>query len=350
MKLFRPMSIGYTELADSTVPDATSPLYVGATTYSTGYRVRLETGTTHHVYESLQDGNTGNTPDISPSWWQYVWDTYAPYSGLDTYALGDVVISNQNEFESLQNANTGNSITDNAWWLDRGAANRWRMFNQSLTSQTEQQKEIVVSIDLVGRNDSVALLNIEADSIQIVLEDAIDEVIYDSGVVSMLDPAGVDDWYQFFFEPIEWKTDYALIGQAAMPLYANAALTVTLSRPNGTARCGALVVGMSKYLGATQYGVGIGIEDYSLKQTDAFGNVTIVERAHANIADFQLWVDNTQVDTLVKLLAGYRATPIYWVGTEQHTSTHVYGYFRDFDVGISYPTTSICSLSIRGLT
>ncbi len=352
MKMFRPMAVDDSVLASSTVPEETSPSWLAGTTYTLGDRVRIESSYTHTIYQSIQSSNTGKNPATETDWWAYVSDTYAEWDAGTTYALGDIVIdlATHHEWESIQSANTGHALTNTSWWLDRGLNNRWKMFGASIGGQTTQAEQIEIVLNTTGRNDSVALLNIVATTVSISMRDATDGVVYGPDDVSLLAGSGVTDWWKYFFEPIVWMDNYALISSTAMPLYANVEVTITLKNPGGVAKCGVCIVGLSKEIGKTQYGAEVGIEDYSVKSTDQFGETSVIERAYANTGDFTIFVDNNQVDELKRALAGYRATPIFWIGSEQYNSTWVYGFFSDFAVEISYPTASIVSLHVKGLT
>ncbi len=355
MKFFRPMVIDDTALTSSSAPEETSNLYLGETIYLVGDKVRLESGTTHTIYLSLQDANTGNDPASSSEWWQNIGETHPTYSGSVAYSVGEVVIdlATHHEWESLQDGNLANDPilpTSSTWWFDRGYNNRWTMFDASITSQTVQPEEMTVAIRTVGRNDSIALLNIECSALRIVAEDDVDGVVYDSGIISMTAGSGVTDWWKFFFEPIAFLTEYALVGAAGMPPYANVSITVTMVMPGGTVKCGALVIGLKKELGATQYGAQFGIHDYSVKTRDQFGNVSVVERGFNKFFDVQVWAENSQINEIQRTMIQFKTVPVVWVGSEPYSALLIYGFYEKFVGVIEYPAISIFNLRIEGLT
>jgi hypothetical protein len=163
----------------------------------------------------------------------------------------------------------------------------------------------------------------------------------------MISDSGITDPYAYCFEPIVRLTD--LIVSGLLP-YTGAPISVTLNNPSSDAKLGALILGLSTDIGATQYGASVGIIDYSVKSTDVFGNIAIVERSYSKRGDFTVWVPNTLIDTLQINLANFRATPILYLGSDQYTSTAIYGFFKDFSVAIAYPTVSVCTINIEGLT
>jgi hypothetical protein len=274
---------------------------------------------------------------------------YAEYSAAATYAVGDrvIVAAEHKIYESLQASNTGHApSTSVTWWLEVGATNRWRMFDDSLTAQTSNFDEITVVIQPASRIDSLALLNVDATTVQITMTDPLEGEVYDKSF-SLSNTSGISDWYAYFFEPIERKYDLIVSG---LPQYPNAELSISLANEGHAVLCGECVIGQQKVIGKTMQGASIGIQDYSVKQRDAFGNYTVLERSFNKRANFTVMVDAQFVDALQRLLAQYRAMPIVYIGTDSYTSTFIYGFYKDFSIEIAYLKHSICSLEVEGLT
>lgn len=295
MKIVRPYIITPAALLSSSIPEEDHPVYNPTGTYEVGDRVIID----HLRYESLQPGNMGHSPATSPE-----------------------------------------------WWLPLGATNRWLMFDKKIGSQSTADDEISVQINVAGRADVVALLNVSAAAVEVTAEHETDGTIY-SRTVPLVADSGITDWHSYFFEPIEREGSLILTD---LPLYSGTTLTVTIAAPDSIAAVGALLVGQSKEVGGTQYGASLGIQDYSIKSRDDWGNATIVPRDYSSTGRFTIEVDNHLVDRLHRLLAGYRAEPILYLGTDIFSSTAIYGYFTDFNISISYFSFSICSIEIESLT
>ena len=299
MKIIRPLAITDAVLIASNVPEDDYPAYAPGTTYALGDRVVVLEPDVHLVYESLQAGNVGHAPAASLEYWVVV-----------------------------------------------GPTNRWRMFDTSITSQAENADTISVSLATTGISNGVALLNIDCTGIHVQAVDATLGVVYEKTINPALN-SGITDLYSYFTEPITRITEMALTD---LPAYSNMRLNITLSNVGRTVRCGGVVVGQVRKLGDLQYGAKIGIADYSIKTRDQFGNFDVVERAFSNKATWSLWIDSGEVDLVKRLLSQYRATPIVYIGADMYGATIVYGFYKDFSIDISYPTVSVCSLELEGLT
>lgn len=98
---------------------------------------------------------------------------YSEYSAATTYDKGDrvIILSEHRIYESLQDANTGNTpATSPTWWLDCGATNRWRPFDLSIQNQAQQDGNLNWAL-MPGLVDSIALLNLDAIEVEITVSD-----------------------------------------------------------------------------------------------------------------------------------------------------------------------------------
>lgn len=276
---------------------------------------------------------------------------YAEWAGGTTYNTGDkvIVLSTHRIYESLVNSNTGNDPTtdDGTKWLNIGATNRWKAFDKTITDQVTNTTSITYSFSPQSLTNSIAFFNVEATTIQVTVTDPVDGVVYDN-TVSLTDNGAVENWYGYFFEPILRKSELVLFD---LPNYVSATIDVDIGAGTGnTAKVGQIVFGSQKTLGLTTYGTTIGIQDYSTKDTDAFGNVVITERRFAQLVDYDVKLATSTVRDVQKTLATYRATPLVYSGTEDGTyGDLVYGYYRSFGINISTPSFSDATIEVEGL-
>lgn len=275
-------------------------------------------------------------------------ETVALWNSGTTYGLGDQARDDSVHlvYESLQAANTNHAVTDPAWWVELGPTNRWGMFDAKIATVTTGATGLDVAIQPTGRIDSLALLNVDAATVQVTATDGTDGLIFDE-TYSMVSDSGISDWYAYFYEPILRKTDLIITD---IPLYNAPGITVSLDAAGDPVSVGVLIVGQAKDIGSTAYGPSVGITDFSRKEADEFGNYGLVERAFSRKGSFRMMVDAVLVDEIYRFLSSYRATPVLYIGADDYASTAIYGFYRDFAVEISYPTVAFCTLELEGLT
>lgn len=297
MKLIKPTAITDAILTSSTVPETDYAAWNSGTSYVVGNKVVVVA--THKVYEAL----TNNTNKYPP-----------------TYTTG--------------------TTPD---WLDLGATNRWKMFDQSYNNQTSNTGSIIVVLT-PGVINSLGLMNVDASSITIVMTSGA-TTVYNKTLDLII--GNVNDWYEYFYNPIEKRYDFILTD---LPVFGDCVLTITISNGTNAAKCGLCIPGFFVKIGDSLWGATMGILDYSRKEVDTFGNYTIVERNFASTLSDTIWLENGRTGYIKRLLAEYRTTPALWVASEQFEGTFVYGFYRDFSIVLTDPSGSQCSLEIEGLT
>jgi hypothetical protein len=279
---------------------------------------------------------------------------YAEWVSGTTYNLGDrvIVVSVHKVYESASNSNVGNDPTtdDGTNWIEVGATNKWKAFDKRISDPVTQSNIIQYVITLTDTLvNSIAFFGLVAETVRVVVvEPTGSTTVYDE-TYSMLDTINIVDWYTYFFEPATDKDQELLITD--LPTYTGAEITVTISYPSDTVEVGQIVFGNLISLGVTGYGTTVGIEDYSRKERDTFGNPVIIERAFAQKADYEVKINTGDVRRVQRFLSNYRATPIVWVGNQDPDyGLIVYGFYNQFSINISTPKISYTTLEVEGLT
>jgi len=284
-------------------------------------------------------------------------DDYPEWVGgspATTYAEGDRVIktSTHKVYESLQNSNTNKDPeTEPLWWIEVGATNRWRVFDSSNLSQTVNDggSPITISYTLEPGEaiGCVALLNITGGtSVSITMTDPTYGVVYTADDTIGGLPS-FPEWWDWFFGARSGLTQYV---KTDLPTYPAAEIEITLTGDTSLA-VGVILVGKNANFSlGMKYGARVGIQDYSRKETNDFGDPVFVERAFAKRANFDVMLNNTEVDTLQGFLTAIRATPVLWIASNEYNATIIYGFYKNFDILLNYVNHSDCSLEIEGLT
>lgn len=278
---------------------------------------------------------------------------YAEWASGTTYADGDLVIvigTTHKVYESLVNSNLGNDpITDDGTnWLEISATNRWKAFDQKISDPVTNLNSIqYVLTDPSSNITSVALFGLKGVTANVTVTSGATEVYNQD--ISLTDNRNIVDWYTYFFEEQTQKEQAQWLD---IPPYLGSTVTITVTEATGeTAQLGQLVLGFLSDLGVTNYGTSISIEDFSRKETDDFGNFVVVERAFAQLADFDIQFETGNARKIQRTLAGFRATPIVYIGSEDTSyGTTIYGFYRRFDLTLEGPSLSFGAIEVEGLT
>ena len=304
MKLIAPITVTNSVLSASNVTEDDYAVWASGTTYSSGTRV-IVIGTTHKVYESVQSANTGNDP----------------------------------------------TTDDGTWWLEISATNRWKAFDQKLADTVSNSGTITYTLIPSSLVTGIAFLNINAPQVRVqVFEDVSPNTeIYDV-TQSLVDDTVIVDWFTFFTSDLTiYDTEALFIG---LPGYTGYEIDITIGDGTGTPTVGQIVLGKVEELGFTTDGTQIGIEDFSTKGRDDFGNAIITERAFADETTFNFSLFSADARRIKRILSNLRATPAVYFADEDliRYGTTVYGFFQDFSIPLSTGNLSFANLEIEGLT
>lgn len=277
---------------------------------------------------------------------------YAAWSSGTAYVVGDrvryVSTDVHKVFESIQNGTNKNPTTETTYWTEVGPTNRWKMFDMASGTVSTDASPVEVVIE-PGRVDSIALLDVDAHTARVRLSTTAEGTFYDETYTLTGAQDVIEDWYDYFYEPIGTRSALVLSGLAQIE---DVTITLTLTRTAGNVSLGNFVVGTSTYLGLAEHGVRTGITDYSSKSEDAFGRVTLVERAYAKRLNITAKVRKNRVDVVLRKLAALRASLCVLSTGNPLTSydaLQVFGWLRDFEEIISGPEWSTLSIDFRGI-
>lgn len=278
-----------------------------ATNYTLGQRVCRTTQYTHTIYENLIAGTNATLPEAIPT-----------------------------------------------RWIEVSPTNRWSLFDEQVGTSSQALTSMTYLVK-PGRINSLALLEVSADSVEVSLVLDTGEIVY-SSYADLNSGTTVGDWYQYFYDPI-YEQDAIVITNLLdtallnIPAYGSATLAIRFNKSSGIINCGVAIAGLSVSLGITQTAPTISIIDYSRKEADAYGDLVIVKRKYSKRVGAVVQFPSPTTDNIARLLAQYRSTPLVWVGAENlYTSLIVYGFYRDFEITIDNILMSSCNLQIEGLT
>jgi len=274
----------------------------------------------------------------------------APAWSVDTsYAKDFVVDYGTNYYISLVNSNLGNQPdTSPSSWLLTGPDNIHAMFDNQGSTQTIRPSSLNVTV-ATGVIDSIYFGNLAAGRVDVTVRDGLaGPIVYED--TQYLDGSVLTDWYEyFFFDPTFLRTQALFTG---IPPFASSHVSVVVDHGSSDAKVGIMSFGSIFILGTSEFGASSGIIDYSIKETDDFGNTTFLQRAFSKRMNVRVWVDNAQLNRTQRALYDLRATPAVWIGTEDPIGEEalvMFGFYKDFSTDIAYATVSYCSLEIEGL-
>jgi hypothetical protein len=284
------------------VPENDYPAWSSGTTYAAGNRVILTS--THKIYESLLSGNIGNDPTV---------------------------------------------VSSPQYWIEVAPTNRWAAFDTSVSTSTVQANNITYTLEPGIAITALGVLNLQnATEITVTMVSPATGspgIVYEK-TVALGGLPNLPDWWSWFYG-IRSPQTQALFTD--LPAYTDCIITIEIIGGSSLS-VGVILMGQKQAFGlGIKYGASVGIQDYSRKETNEFGDTVLVQRAFAKRANFDLFINADEVDLLQSTLSSLRATPCLWIGSNSYEATTIFGFYKNFDILISYPEHSDCQLEIEGL-
>lgn len=255
-------------------------------------------------------------------------------------------------YESLQagNLNHPPALADSAaWWQDDGPTNRWAMFDLLRNTATEIASPLTVVLRPGRRVNSIALLGLVADTVEITATSAAagGGTVYSYSAT--LSYRHTVDWYSFYFG--EFGNTPSLV-RFDLPTYSDMEITVALTRAAGYVSCGALVVGKNVYVGRTLHQAENDGLNFSTIDRDGFGNSVLIQRRTVPKVNAQVRATKANVPRLVDLRVTLNAVPAVWAGLDEDDAGYfgallILGVYKQFTITADQPEEALVALELE---
>lgn len=256
-----------------------------------------------------------------------------------TYAANDFVVKGIYLYQSVVGSNTGNDpeIDDGSFWVRLGYENRWRAYDRKFSTKSTNAEEIQYTVTLPLSVDSIAIFGLDGAEATITVTDPVDEVVLYEETIQLISDLEIIDAWTYAFNEINYSTRIILND---LPGFSGNILEILVTSPGGIAAAGEIFIGNSRLLGEVDVDSSLGIEDYSIKERDEFGNIIVVERGFTTLITYQFTFPTQDANRLKELMTRIRAIPsVYYDDELYDLGLTTAGFYKDFRVPL---TTTMC--------
>lgn len=293
LKVIKSISMTDAMLVATSVPETDHPVYSAATTYANGARVILN----HKIYESVQDSNVGKDP-----------------------------------------------LTTDGWWSRVSPTNRWKPFD--LSSTTRLQLTGPAYYEIKPNTAVSAVMFIDCDGLSSIRVRLIEDgtTHYDTEHLMRPTPS-TPSWFAWTFEQ---RAPRSRLVVQDLPARPRATLRVDVDITSSAGYIGTLAFGRAYVLGeAVQYGARVGVQDFSRKQRNDYGEMELIRRGNAKTMSLQISVDNKKLDATDMLLTSLTGTPCLWIGTSRFSALSLWGVFTNWNYTVAYYDQTELSVDVE---
>jgi len=351
MRVIDPLEISDTELLSSTVLEGPAADYDSNTTYADGDLVGTASAYSEpqEVWESLQDGNTGNAQEEG-AFWTSRGIVYREYDDSLHADLNGIVsdLATHSLYQSLEANNHDIPLSDVTKWRYIGKTNRFKLFDYSRNDITTAPESIQVVIKPGRRINSLTAKGVQANAYSLSVTSVFGggEVYSASGSLNL---RTTSTWAQYFYG--EFDTSKSLVF-FDLPLYSDAIITLTLTVTSGSASIATAVVGTFMDIGETLTNARNDIMNFSTVTRDAEGNAILVPTRNIPKSKQQVLAEKADITDIIQLRDRLNGRPAIWYGLSDPLDGYfeavaILGFYRNFEIELSEGGRSIINLELE---
>lgn len=263
-----PNTIGDTQYTASNVsePDASSGevAWVSGTSYAIG--VQRTRATTHRIYECIF-ATSGTTPPED----------------------------------------------DPTHWADVAPTNKWAWADKYSDTLTTRATPLTVTVQ-PGTTTAIDFYGLVGETLRVQVKDAPGGTTYFDQSYDLVDYAGPDLMWEFYFGELTTLTDFVVSGITPNP---GCEVTITLSAATGNVSVGRMSFGNFESLGIAEQGFTSKPRTFSRIKTDDFGNVTIIKGRNAVDLSGSAVLTRSEVNAAHSAIRRLLGTPVSVIPSQQ---------------------------------
>jgi hypothetical protein len=298
-------------LTSSNLTEDEYPPWAVGTTYARGdFATSL---TTHTVYRSLLDANTGNDPDV------------------EQVAINDPFVTNPNPI----------------YWQVFSATNLWKLFDEKPSIQATGTTSVTLTVTPAQFVTGVAVFNVTGVNTLLIKMKVSGVTVY-TAETAMQDESVVIDGWSYYFSEIQQLPELALTD---LPPYQTATMEFTFTGNN--IGIGQICFGPIWEIGYAELGGATGFRglDFSYVEVDEYGNLSTSKRAATSLHTYDIVLDTDETlgfrNRMQELRGG---VPVVWVGDEnRRKGATSYGFYRSYRPIYSEGDKTLITIETQGI-
>jgi hypothetical protein cfetvA_16925 len=273
-------------------------------------------------------------------------DKERKYSKGMNVAEDEIIIHNEQKYKAAKAISSMQESPDRDIknFTNIGAINKNAMIDSFINTQTTKKdgSPLIFKIDTQRKRiNCLSFFNIDADMLTIKKDG---KQIYQD---KLLKKSSVS-WWEFFFENgKEFKKD--TIVNVPM-LFGEFEITLTPNKFG--ANLGHLSIGQKVFIGHTELGCEFGAIDYSKKQKNEYGDISILKGRAAKYLNTAVVVDTKQIDSKDQVLMGILGELTTFIGDEKDRgikSLILFGFIKDYSFKVTGEEKSSLNLNVEGI-
>jgi len=268
------------------------------------------------------------------------------YSDDSTYSVGYVVIYGNYVYSSLADDNKGNVPSENPLkWYQERPTNKWAMFDSFNDTQSVDNETITITVD-AQFIEYFAMFGLYAETVYVKVEDANGDIVFEKTYDTV--QYNISDWWELIYD--DGVPQKKLIDKIYP--YEEQKITIEIRPLDGVAKCGNLIMGLSKYTGCTLTDAKISVRSTTVKDRRTDGRIIAKKGMAYDRIIVPVIVDTAMMDMVVDMFRDIDGVSTLFVADDRDNdsvkSLSVFGFFKDFEMDFGF-NKSRYTIEIEGV-
>jgi hypothetical protein len=220
-----------------------------------------------------------------------------------------------------QGSQSGNypPVDDATNWVAQSYSNRWKMFDDSSSSQSVSDaanEAIDVTVDS-GKCNRLGLFRLQGTSVQVIVKDSSGTELLNE-TYSLYNPTYSPSYWNYFYGDIGRYSSFTV----SIPVGFGTTTQVIINPIDGQkAKCGHMQVAKEEFIGKTKYGFEAGSKSWG-KIEESFSEFSLIRGAvtPSKRLDMEVRVLRNNLDPVFQILQSLDLLPVGWDANNDTTS------------------------------
>lgn len=259
---------------------------------------------------------------------------------VDIHKVFRSVVADNLGHNPLEEADINNPV----YWSFVGATNKYKMFDDYISTQTVATGSISFTLSGMGQVNTFALFGLTGETITLEIRDD-DGTFISSETRDLISYSSFGSFYDWLFTPF---LTAGFVVFENIPPYFNARFTVTVSGA-GQVGIGAVLPAYGYQFGSLTRESSVDQKDYSLK-TELTPGVFVFEKGPTVIlGEMEFYFIESKFDLLNNLIKQRAGVPTLVIGNSQYETLTQYGVIQGAPNSLDAATEGRCRFKVESL-
>jgi len=285
--------------------------------------------------------------------------THPNWDSATTYSAGEIMFYEHYYYKSVIDDNLNNPPLDNQeLWLRWAVSNRYAQVDLRATTYTTWNASTatvpadnaLISTFTNSNYDAIAFGGVSGGDVLIEMLNDTQQVVWSQSEAIYNRPTS-NNWYGYYFDAFRVGSESSFLFRP--PIHAGTTtfrVTITANE-DGQASVGYMMAGNSEWVGCSEFGATLGLDDNSIVEIDDWGIKTVTKRIASSYMSIDVVFSANKIKQMERTVTKFFGDIVLFVGDDQDNSDYEHlstlGYVESYNVILANTEQIRASYSIK---